>query len=403
MARRALSDLSMMIDTTFGPYPTPAPWFSTPFGRDGLITALECLWAAPALARGVLSYLASTQATRTDPISDAQPGKILHEARDGEMASLGEIPFGRYYGSHDATPLFVVLASAYYDRTGDRATIERIWPNVEAALAWIERDGDLDGDGFIEYLRQSPTGLVQQGWKDSPIVLHRTAGRQKAVAPARSGTCRVARGSRLAVCSGTSVSLTRCCQGRSDQGSFRRRVLVPDIGTYASRWTAGNSGARSSLRTPAMRTPASQARATPARAVAHVGGELRDGGRTGRPQSALQPDVLPQRLDWPHDNAIVAAGLSRYEFRDEALLVMNGMFEASLAMELHRLPELFCGFSRRSGEVPTLYPVACAPQAWASGAVFLLLQGLLGLEVDAATRLVRFTRSRLPSFLNEVL
>ena len=321
----------------------------------------------------MLGYLAASQATSVDDERDAQPGKIVHEVRDGEMAALREIPFGLYYGSHDATPLFVVLAAEYHLRTGDRESIDRIWPNIQAALEWIERYGDLDGDGFVEYQRQSPNGLVQQGWKDSYDSVFHEDGRSGegpiALCEIQGYVYAAWRGaSRLARLTGRSAE-AEALASKADRaaGTFRGCVLA-ERSRRRTRWrsTARSGPVVWSPPTPAMRCfpgIASHGRAAElARTLMSSASFSGWGIRTAAASAArYNPMSYHNGSIWPHDNALIAGGFARYDLGDHALTVLDGLFDASLSMDVHRLPELFCGFSRRDGEHPTLYPVACSP------------------------------------------
>ncbi len=414
--RRSVSDLTMLTtNTEYGPYPYAGiPWFSTVFGRDALITALQTLWLDPAIARGVLRYLAAHQATTTDPAADAEPGKILHEVRQGEMAQLGEVPFRHYYGSVDSTPLFVILAGAYLERTGDLATINQLWPHIEAAILWTETYGDRDGDGFMEYGRMTANGLINQGWKDSQDSIFHADGRL-----AQGPIALVEMQSYVygAWCAASAVAHAlgnprQAADWQHKADALRQRFdaafFDETLGTYVlaldgdkrpCRVLASNAG-------HALFTGI----AYPERAKAVVAKLMENvffsgwGVRTlASTEARYNPMSYHNGSVWPHDNALIAAGFARYGFRREAARIFEGLNAASSYIDLRRLPELFCGFPRQRSQGPTFYPVACTPQAWAAAAPLSLVQSCLGLSFDVAAKHVMVDQPALPDFLDEII
>jgi glycogen debranching enzyme len=408
-------DLVMMLARTpYGLYPhAGVPWFATVFGRDALITALATLWWFPDLARGVLLYLAAHQAQEVDPSRDAEPGKILHEQRYSEMAKTREIPFGNYFGSIDSTPLFVVLAGRYVRRSGDLELLRQLWPNIEAALSWMDTYGDLDGDGFLEYASKARRGLRNQGWKDSEDAIFYADG---SLAEPPIALCEVQGyayeakllAAEMAELLGRQEQAAQLRQQAEKlQQQFWEQFWCEELGGYVLALDGRKQPCR--VRSSNMGHCLFSGIAHPQHAE-RIARQLLEpaffsgwGIRTlAEGEGRYNPMSYHNGSIWPHDNALIAAGLSRYGYKAEAAQVLTALFDASQFLELRRLPELFCGFRRRQREGPTLYPVACLPQSWAAASVFLLLQACLGLEIDGLTQRVHLTQPTLPLWLPHV-
>ena len=412
---RSAADLHMMLTKTdFGLYPyAGVPLFNTIFGRDGLITAYQSLWNFPEIARGVLNYLAHTQAREKNDFQDAEPGKILHEVRSGEMVAMGEVPFQLYYGSIDSTPLFLILAASYFQRTGDREFLQSIWLHIELALEWIDRYGDIDGDGFVEYYRRSPRGLVNQGWKDSfDSIFHQNG--QLAEGP--MALCEIQgyvfdAKRRMAALYEMFGQERRARELREQADSLRRRFeekfWCEELGTYALALDGEKRPCR--IRSSNAGHALFSGIASDERAKILGKSLFSDtmfsgwGIRTvATSESRYNPMSYHNGSVWPHDNSLIGDGLARYALKPQVNRLLTGLFDAAGFMDQQRLPELFCGFVRRIGEGPTLYPVACSPQSWASASVFLLLKAAWGLFVQGDPPRVTFTYPSLPESIGKV-
>jgi glycogen debranching enzyme len=414
--RRSVSDLRLLESTD--PLGEPfiaagVPWFSALFGRDSLITSLQSLPFLPRLAVETLEILASRQATAEDPWRDAEPGKMLHELRSGEMSRTGELPFSPYYGSVDATPLWLILLGETFDWTGDDGLVDRLWPNALAALDWIDGWGDRDGDGFVEYERRAETGLRNQGWKDSSDAIRWLDGTlaETPIALAEvqgyvfAAKRRVAR---LAARRGEAELAARLdADALALRARFAERFRLPD-GSIAMALdrakrpldsVASNAG-------HCLWTGIVQPEDAPAVAAA-LGSKSMDSGWGLRTFAADQPGYNPIGYHtgtvWPHDTALAAAGLRGYGFDATAGSLSSGLLSAAQHFPAFRLPELFCGFDRAATGAPIAYPVACSPQAWAAGATLMILGTILGLHADASANRLTLDRPNLPPEVTKIV
>ena len=414
MIQRAAVDLTSIVAQTSGGgafIMAGVPWFATLFGRDSIITALSILPFHPEIAVRTLRTLAALQGTEVNSARDEQPGKIVHEIRSGEMAATGEVPFGRYYGSVDSTPLFLFLFGRCVESTGDLELANELWPNVVRAIEWIEKWGDRDGDGYVKYMRETSRGLDNQGWKDSadaifhhngelarpPIALAEVQGY---VYGACTGVASVA-----TLLGHPDVAGRLLTRAAALKKSFERDFWLEPEGMIALALDADGHPCR------VMTSNGAHCLATGLvdgdRAAAMCKRLLADDMYSGwgirtlsRNERRYNPMSYHNGSVWPHDNAMAALGLGRAGDHAGVVKVLEGLLDACGKLNTSSLPELFCGFRRESGLGPVPYPVACYPQAWSAASVFMILQAMLGMRVLGLERRVVFDAHRIPSWLD---
>ncbi len=389
------------------------PWFATIFGRDSILAAYQSLSLNPQLAVGTLRVLARYQGTRENVWQDEEPGKILHEYREGEMTLSGEMPFGPYYGSVDATPLFLILLSETYNWTADEQLVRDLMPAAHRALEWIDRYGDKDGDGFVEYQRRSPKGLVNQGWKDSwDANMHRD-GR---IAEPPIALCEVQgyvyeakyRMSSLLRTFGDTQTADRLRREATELARrFDKAFWMPDQNFYAMALDADKKPLEVISSNPGHLLFTRMLTRERARAVTQrfMSDDLFSGWgwRTlAQSERIFNPLSYHRGSVWPHDNSLIAHGMALNEYREPALQVLTTLYQAALEFRDYRLPELFCGVQRRTNDEPVHYPVSCSPQAWASGAIFLILSSVLGIRPSAQRKELNIVNPELPEWLDHL-